>query len=125
MNALNIAPERLPSDLAFLAPIETDDLTRVGNPHRDGGYVVPGASVRESDTLISFGVGTHWSFGSHFKQLNPAAQIHAYDHTVGELRFRRDYERGLVKFVLVRTPFAVPSSDGSARFTSFICTAPT
>ena len=106
MNALKIAPERLPSDLAFLAPIETDDLTRVGDPHRDGGYVVPDAAVRESDTLISFGVGTHWSFESHFRRLNPAAEIHAYDHTVGELRFRHDYERGLVKLALVRTSLA-------------------
>ena len=106
MNALAIAPERLPSDLAFLAPIESVGLMRVGNPHRDGGYVVPGAAVTESDTLISFGVGTHWSFESHFKQLNPAANVHAYDHTVGKLRFKRDYQRGLVKFLLFRTSLA-------------------
>lgn len=99
-------PQRLPRDLMFLAPIESDGLARVGSPHRDGGYVVPAAAVRESDTLISFGVGTHWSFESHFKQLNPAAEIHAYDHTVGELRFRRDYRRGLVKLLLVRTSLA-------------------
>ncbi|MGH8201345.1 MAG: FkbM family methyltransferase [Steroidobacteraceae bacterium] len=106
MNASTIAPPRLPSDLSFLAPVETDGLMRVGNPHRDGGYVVPGAAVRQSDALISFGVGTHWSFENHFRQLNPAAEIHAYDHTVGELRFRRDYQRGLVKYLFVRTSLA-------------------
>jgi hypothetical protein len=106
MNALTIAPERLPSELTFLAPIETNGLMRVGDPNRDGGYVVPSASVRESDTLISFGVGTHWAFESHFTQLNPAAKIYAYDHTVGELRFRHDYERGLLKLLFVRTSLA-------------------
>lgn len=106
MSGLKITAEPLPSDLAFLAPVETDGLMRVGNPHRDGGYVVPSAAVRESDALISFGVGTHWSFEVHFKQLNPAAEIHAYDHTVGEMRFRRDFQRGLVKFLLARTSLA-------------------
>lgn len=106
MKALKIAPGRLASELTFLAPVEVDGLTRVGNPRRDGGYVVPGVAVRESDTLISFGVGTNWSFESHFRQLNPAAEIHAYDHTVGELRFRRDYQRGLVKLLLARTSLA-------------------
>jgi hypothetical protein len=100
------APDPLPSNLIFLAPLESEGLARVGSPHTDGGYVVPDAAVRESDALISFGVGTHWSFESHFNQLNPTAEIHAYDHTVGEPRFRRDYQRGLVKFLLVRTSLA-------------------
>jgi hypothetical protein len=92
----------LPSDLSFLAPVETDHLIRVGNEH-DGGYVIPESAVKDVDILLSFGVNTDWSFEESFKDLNSDVKIHAYDHTVGERRFARDYRRGIVKWLLRRT----------------------
>jgi hypothetical protein len=94
--------ESLPPNLAFLAPVDVDGLIRVGNEH-DGGYVVPEDTVQEVDAVLSFGVSTDWSFEEHFKQLNSKVEIHAYDHTVGEQRFLRAYQRGIIKWLLRRT----------------------
>jgi Methyltransferase FkbM domain len=103
---MNDVTQTLPLELGFLAPVVIDGLIRVGSQDRDGGYVVPESAVREVDTVISFGLGTHWVFEEHFKQLNSAAEIHVYDHTRSELIFRRSYRRGTMKLLLGRTTLA-------------------
>ncbi len=48
----------------------------------DGGYVVPLSAVRTADALLSFGLSHDWTFERDFKNRNPRAIIHCYDHTV-------------------------------------------
>lgn len=94
-------PQTLPRELMFLAPVETNNLVRIGNLH-DGGYVVPEDLVSESDMLISFGVCDDWTFEEDFLRRNPRAAIHAYDHTVSEWIFKRKYRASALKFCLGR-----------------------
>jgi hypothetical protein len=91
----------LPTGLNFLAPLIVADLIRVGNSN-DGGYVVPECCAMAVDTLISFGIFTDWSFEEHFRKLNPKIHIHAYDHTISGQRFKRSFQRGIVKSMLGR-----------------------
>lgn len=91
---LQLAPE-----FDFLAPLVIDEFLRVGNAN-DGGYVVPKCSIAAVDSLVSFGISNDWSFEENFKALNSSIQIHAYDHTISDRRFRREFQRGLVKFAL-------------------------
>jgi hypothetical protein len=86
MDALNTSgsPARvLPKALQALRPVVIDDLVRLGAPH-DGGYVLPRSGVLVADALLSFGVGTEWSFEDDATQLNPNLCVHAYDHTITE-----------------------------------------
>jgi hypothetical protein len=67
-----------------------DDLIRVGG-NNDGGYVLPGALLRDADVLISMGLGHNWQFEKDARALNPAIRVHVYDHTVSEKLFKRQY----------------------------------
>jgi hypothetical protein len=90
------ANDELPSELGFLAPSIVNDLLRVGK-WTDGGYVVPYAAVRSSDALISCGINNDWSFEQAFHEINPAAAIHAYDHTISVDIFRKRFYEALLK----------------------------
>lgn len=94
-------PTTLPNELGFLAPIQTSDLIRVGSSN-DGGYVVCKDAIQSADALLSFGISTNWAFEEHFRTLNPSAHIHAYDHTISELHFRRTYQKNLIRFIVGR-----------------------
>jgi hypothetical protein len=56
------------------------DLLRVGK-NNDGGYLVEKNSIKNSKTLISFGIGSDWSFEANFKSIKNV-KIFAYDYTV-------------------------------------------
>ena len=73
-------------EMSFLAPYAAEDLIRVGKPN-DGGYVLPDWLAKESDFLGSFGLDDDWSFDEQFRQLNPTAVIHGYDHSISERVF--------------------------------------
>lgn len=100
----------LPSDLSFLAPVETNDLIRVGAPG-DGGYVVSRRAVMSADILLSFGISSNWTFEEHFRALNSRALIHAYDHTISEMAFRRQLQKNLIRFTLGRAPWISVSTS--------------
>jgi hypothetical protein len=61
-------------------PKKNYDLIRLGR-NNDGGYLVEKNSIKNSKTLISFGIGNDWSFESHFKSQNNI-KIFAYDYSV-------------------------------------------
>ena len=61
---------QVPASLCWLAPIEVEDLIRVGGSS-DGGYVLPEALLREADVLISMGLGHNWQFEKDARVLNP------------------------------------------------------
>jgi hypothetical protein len=61
-------------------PKKNYDLIRLGR-NNDGGYLVEKNSIKNSKTLISFGIENDWSFEAHFKSQNNI-KIFAYDYSV-------------------------------------------
>jgi Methyltransferase FkbM domain len=70
-----------PIQLSDLHPVACESLVRMGNPN-DGGYAVPLDAVTAARALLSFGLSHNWTFERDFKQRNPDALVHCYDHTV-------------------------------------------
>lgn len=64
----------------ILQPFKCDTLIRVGK-HNDGGYLINELDVVSSDCLVSFGIGTDWSFEQQFNAINNC-EIYAYDNSV-------------------------------------------
>lgn len=58
-------------------PFKCDDLVRLGKIY-DGGYLVNKQDVLKSDLLLSFGIGSDFSFEEQFSKLNNCPVI-AYD----------------------------------------------
>jgi hypothetical protein len=95
-----------PVQLSDLHPVACESLVRVGN-RNDGGYVVPLVAVKAAGALVSFGLAHDWTFERDFKQQNPDAVIHCYDHTVS-LRTAFQYSIGqLLRSVLLFRPAAL------------------
>jgi len=86
----------IPREMNFIAPIAVDDMVRIGAEH-DGGYVVPRLAAKQADFLASFGLKDDWSFDEHFRNLNPSAQIHAYDHSISRRLFAGRLKRTIAK----------------------------
>jgi FkbM family methyltransferase len=63
------------------------DLLRIGR-NNDGGYLVEKNSIKNSKTLISFGISNDWSFEASFKSINNV-KIFAYDHTLNNYFWSR------------------------------------
>lgn len=56
-------------------------LIRLGNNY-DGGYLIPKDIINKVDLLLSFGLGSDWSFEKNFKKKNKQLKINCYDHTI-------------------------------------------
>jgi len=56
------------------------DLVRIGK-NNDGGYLVCKNSLKETELLISFGIGNDFSFEENFFKLKKVS-IHAYDPSI-------------------------------------------
>ncbi len=65
----------------FLKPKITSNLARFGVPG-DGGYLISKEVISNSDILLSFGLGSDFSFEIEAKQLNPELKVMVWDHTV-------------------------------------------
>ena len=63
------------------------DLLRIGR-NNDGGYLVEKNSIKNSKTLISFGIGNDWSFEANFKSIKNV-KVFAYDYTVNNYFWSR------------------------------------
>ena len=61
-------------------PKELFDLVRIGK-NNDGGYLVCKNSLKETELLISFGIGNDFSFEENFFKLKKVS-IHAYDPSI-------------------------------------------
>jgi hypothetical protein len=89
-----------PIQLSDLHPVACESLVRMGNAN-DGGYVVPLDAVRAARALVSFGLSHNWTFEHDFKQSNPDAIIHCYDHTVSLFTAFQFSIGQLLRFVLL------------------------
>lgn len=89
----------------FLSPIPIKGKVRIGSNY-DGGYVVYGSALIESDVLLNYGVGWETSFEEHFNKLTGRSVImfdptlfgkyivdypYMFRHLLG-LRFKRIYK---------------------------------
>lgn len=102
MNTMQDA--RIPPALAWLAPTKVDRLMRLGGDH-DGGYVIPEGSIRNAKVLVALGVGASWQFEKDAKALNPSLRVHAYDHTVSDKLFARQYFAEIAAFLTGKVTF--------------------
>ena len=62
----------------FLKPLKNQNLIRVGR-EADGGYIVDEKVVASVDYLISFGMGSDWSFELDYIKINKKVKIYMYD----------------------------------------------
>ena len=74
-------------------PVDDYELLRIGSDY-DGGYLVEGQSLQNSDILLSFGIDNDWKFEQHFYALKPI-RILAYDGTVGWQEFLKTFAKSI------------------------------
>jgi len=66
--------------LSFLRPVALRGMIRLGDKS-DGGYVVYGPLLNETDALVSYGVGDNISFEEHFSHLTHK-NVYMFDPTL-------------------------------------------
>jgi hypothetical protein len=85
----------------ILKPIKIENLARVGR-NADGGYVVDEDVVKNCNVLVSFGLGTDWSFELSYIKKNPNVEIHVYDNTVSSHPYIKQVAKYLKRFITFR-----------------------
>ena len=78
----------------FLKPLKNQNLIRVGR-EADGGYIVDKKVVASVDYLISFGMGSDWSFELDYIKINKKVKIFMYDCYVS----KKPYLKEILKYL--------------------------
>jgi hypothetical protein len=84
--------------LNFLRPVTLKRKKRLG-PRRDGGYIVYEPLLRETDALVTYGVGWNIGFEEDFNKLT-GKEVRMFDPTMfGQyLLDTKKFKRGLLNF---------------------------
>ena len=85
----------------FLRPIKAKNLKRFGR-NEDGGYLVDFELLKESNILLSFGLGSDWSFEIDYLNENKNGKIYIYDHTIDIFVYLNPLLRCLKRFLTFR-----------------------
>ena len=88
--------------LNFLRPIKTPNLMRFGEKS-DGGYVVDSEIMKNTNTLITFGLGPNWKFELDYLIANETNKVHIYDHTVNSSPYIRRIIKYIRRFITFKT----------------------
>ena len=88
----------------FLKPIKNPNLIRLGRNH-DGGYVIDSSIIKKCNTLISFGLGSDWSFELEYIKRNKNVKIYLYDHTVSAYPYIKDILKYGKRFLTLRSKY--------------------
>ena len=104
----------VPARFQFLLPFECD-LVRLGSSG-DGGYVVPLNALDNSNSLISLGIASEWSFDSDFLQRRKGLRYLACDRGSGILVHGFSAVRGFLRNPLGHYHSAVASMRVAFRF---------
>jgi len=72
-----------------LMPFECPNLIRLGKQN-DGGYLVNPVDVLETKHILSFGIGSDWSFENDFLKLNNCS-LDAFDKNVEDTKETRSF----------------------------------
>ena len=88
--------------LNFLRPIKTPHLARFGEKS-DGGYVVDSEIMKNTNTLISFGLGPNWKFELDYLSKNVNNKVHIYDHTITIYPYIKRIIKYIRRFITFKT----------------------
>ena len=77
--------------------IDNSELFRLGSID-DGGYVVPQATVKSSNLLISMGISDNWDFEKDFRKYSNA-KILAFDYSINNNFWISKFKKDLIKFI--------------------------
>ena len=88
--------------LNFLRPVKTANLSRFGEKS-DGGYVVDSTIMKNTNTLITFGLGPNWKFELDYLIANETNKVHIYDHTVNSSPYIRRIIKYIRRFITFKT----------------------
>lgn len=80
-----------------LKPKKNFLLKRVGKDN-DGGYLVDLNSIKNSKSLISFGINDDWSFEESFSKLNLTCKIFCYDNNLSSYFLLKNFFKNLFFF---------------------------
>ena len=98
----------------FLKPIKNQNLVRLGRK-ADGGYIVDKNIVERTGGLISFGMGSDWSFELDYIKINKNVKIFMYDCYVSRIPYLKEIFKYLKRFLTFRCRFG----DLQKRITSY------
>ena len=79
----------------FLQPKSIDTLERIGG-NNDGGYIIDGKNILNSDVLIGLGMSDDWSFEENFNSLN-SVPTYIYDETVSLNKFLKKCAKYIIR----------------------------
>tara|TARA_B110000967_G_C18852309_1_gene545295 strand:- start:997 stop:1818 length:822 start_codon:yes stop_codon:yes gene_type:complete len=85
----------------LIIPLKFENLKRYGG-NGDGGYVCESSLIKGTDILISFGMGSDWSFELDCIKDNSKVKIFMYDHTVTILPYLKDVLKYFKRFITLR-----------------------
>ena len=80
--------------------VENNELIRLGSID-DGGYVVPLKSVKNSKSLVSFGISDNWDFEKDFTKKGNI-NLYAYDHSIDKIFWLSRFKKDLIKFLKLK-----------------------
>ena len=76
--------------------IKNSHLVRVGSIY-DGGYVVPKILLKNTNLLISLGIGDNWEFEKQFSKRSKC-KIEAYDHSIDNDYWYKKFKTDIINF---------------------------
>jgi len=76
--------------------IKNSHLVRIGSTY-DGGYVLPKILLKNTNLLISLGIGDNWEFEKHFSKCSKS-KIIAYDHSINANYWLKKFKISLINF---------------------------
>lgn len=89
----------------FLKPIKNENLIRAGI-NKDGGYIVDSDLLKNTDCLLSLGMGDDWSFELDYLNKNEKGIINIYDHTINIFNFLKPFLKCLKRFLIFKKNFS-------------------
>ena len=76
--------------------IKNSHLVRVGSIY-DGGYVLPKILLKNTNLLISLGIGDNWEFERCFSK-SSKCKIVAYDHSIDNKYWFNKFKISIINF---------------------------
>tara|TARA_Y100000768_G_C23796046_1_gene594860 strand:- start:47 stop:829 length:783 start_codon:yes stop_codon:yes gene_type:complete len=87
----------------FFKPYHTSfsNLIRLGRKS-DGGYVIDKRVINKTNTIITCGLESEWSFEKQFQKYNRNCKILAFDHTVNKKFWFNKFLKDLISLLLLK-----------------------
>ena len=76
--------------------IKNSHLIRIGSTY-DGGYVLPKILLKNTNLLISLGIGDNWKFEKHFSKCSEC-QVVAYDYSINNEFWLKKFKTDIINF---------------------------